>query len=65
MKEQHKIIALGLAACVIAALIIFAVVRHFTNKQEAEWCQEHGYGNYATKDGFCVGPGGKLIKIEE
>jgi hypothetical protein len=65
MREQHKIIALGLAACAIAALIIFAVVRHFTNKHEAEWCQEHGYGNYATKDGFCVGPGGKLIKIEE
>jgi hypothetical protein len=65
MKEQYKIILLGLAACGIAAVIIFAVVRYLTHKHEAEWCNEHGYGNYATKDGFCVGPGGKLIKIEE
>jgi hypothetical protein len=63
MTGQYKIILVGLVACAIAALIIFAFVRHQTYKQEAEWCQDHGYGNYATKDGFCVGPGGKLIKI--
>jgi len=33
------------------------------NKQDAEWCHENGYTNYATKDGFCIGAGGKLIKV--
>jgi hypothetical protein len=59
-----KIIVVGLAVCGIAALIIFAVVRYQNHKQQAEWCQDHGYGNYATKDGFCVGPGGKLVKVD-
>ena len=64
MKEQYKIILVGLAACAVLALIILAFVRYQTYKHEAAWCQDHGYGN-ETKDGFCVGPGGKLIKIEE
>jgi hypothetical protein len=33
------------------------------NKQDAEWCHENGYTNYATKDGFCVAASGKLIKV--
>src|SRR5262245_43233748 len=33
------------------------------NKQDAAWCHDHGYANYATKDGFCVGTDGKLIKV--
>jgi hypothetical protein len=33
------------------------------NKQDAAWCHDHGYANYATNDGFCVGAGGKLIKV--
>ena len=65
MKEQYKMIVAGLAACAILALIALVFVRYQTNKHEAQWCQDHGYGNYATKDGFCVGPGGKLIKIED
>src|SRR5262245_23539949 len=40
-----------------------AIIRHVNNKQDAAWCHDHGYANYATKDGFCVGAGGKLIKV--
>jgi hypothetical protein len=65
MKEQYKMIVAGLAACAILALIALVFVRYQTGRHEAQWCQDHGYGNYATKDGFCVGPGGKLIKIED
>jgi len=32
---------------------------------DVAWCHDHGYANYATKDGFCVGAGGKLFKIGE
>ena len=42
---------------------IFTFMSHQAHKQQTAWCQDHGYGNYATKDGFCVGAGGKLIKI--
>src|SRR5262245_7384990 len=40
-----------------------AIIRHVNNKQDAAWCHNHGYANYATKDGFCVGASGKLIKV--
>jgi hypothetical protein len=33
------------------------------NKQDAQWCHDHGYSNFATTDGFCVGAGGKLVKV--
>src|SRR5262245_13824308 len=31
--------------------------------QDAEWCHENGYTNYATKDGFCVGAGENSSKL--
>jgi hypothetical protein len=60
--KTKRLIATALIACV-AVLVAVAIIRHVNNKQDAEWCQEHGYTNYATKDGFCVGAGGKLIKV--
>src|SRR5262245_27332922 len=63
MKHRYWIILLGLAVCAIAVVSIFTFMRHQAHKQHTAWCQDHGYGNYATKDGFCVGPGGKLIRI--
>jgi hypothetical protein len=61
--KMKKLIAAALIACVAIVLVAVAIIRHVNNKQDAEWCHEHGYSNYATKDGFCVGAGGKLIKV--
>jgi hypothetical protein len=44
-------------------LVVAAVIRHESNKQDARWCHDHGYAHYATKDGFCVGASGKLTKV--
>jgi hypothetical protein len=57
-----KLIA-GLVVCATIVLVAVVIVRHVNNKQNAEWCRENGYTNYATNDGFCVGVGGKLIKV--
>jgi hypothetical protein len=48
---------------VTIVLVAGAVIRHVNNKQDAFWCLDHGYAKYATKDGFCVGAGGKLVKV--
>lgn len=63
MKDRYWIILLGLAVCAIAVVSIFTFRSHQAQKQQAAWCQDHGYANYATKDGFCVGPGGKLFRV--
>ena len=52
-----------LIACVTIVLVTVAIVRHMNHKQDVAWCYDHGYANYATTDGFCVGTGGRLIKI--
>ena len=52
-----------LIACVTIVLITVAIVRHVNHKQDVAWCYDHGYAYYATKDGFCVGARGKLIKV--
>ena len=59
---MKKLIA-GLIVCVAIVLVAVALIRHENNKQDAAWCQEHGYTNYAINDGFCVGAGGKLVKV--
>ena len=51
-----------LVVCVTIVLVAAAVFRH-SKKQDALWCHDHGYAHYATKDGFCVGTGGKLTKV--
>ena len=53
-----------LIVCVTIALVTVAIVRHMNHKQDVAWCYDHGYANYATTDGFCVGTGGRLIKID-
>jgi hypothetical protein len=58
-----KLIAVALIVCVATVLVAVAILRHVNNKQHAAWCRDHGYANYATKDGFCVGARGKLIKV--
>jgi hypothetical protein len=64
MKTKMKmLIAVALIVCATIAVVAVAIIRHVNNKQDAEWCHENGYTNYATKDGFCVGAGGKLIKV--
>jgi hypothetical protein len=47
----------------LAFVALTVLSRHVNKKQDAEWCHENGYTNYATKDGFCVGARGKLIKV--
>jgi DhnA family fructose-bisphosphate aldolase class Ia len=61
--EMKWLIAGALIGCAAVVLVAWMTIRHLNNKQEAEWCHEHGYTNYATKDGFCVGAGGKLIRV--
>jgi uncharacterized protein YsxB (DUF464 family) len=61
--EMKRLIAGALIVCAAVVLVAWMTIRHLNNKQEAEWCHEHGYTNYATKDGFCVGAGGKLIRV--
>jgi hypothetical protein len=58
-----KLIAGALVICLTIGVVTWATIRHVNNKQDAEWCHDNGYTNYATKDGFCVGAGGKLIKV--
>ncbi len=61
--KRKRLIAAALIVCATVVLIAVAIIRHVNNKQDAAWCHEHGYANYATKDGFCVGTGGKLTKV--
>jgi hypothetical protein len=61
--KMNRLIAGTLIVGVIILLITVAVSRHVDHKQLVAWCYDHGYANYATEDGFCVGAGGKLIKV--
>jgi hypothetical protein len=61
--KRKTLVAVALIICATTVLVVMAVVRHVNNKQNAAWCYAHGYANYATSDGFCVGAAGKLIKV--
>ena len=61
--KRKRVIAATLIVCATFVLVAVAIIRQVNNKQDAAWCHDHGYANYATRDGFCVGAGGKLIKI--
>ena len=61
--KRKRLIAVALIVCAIIVLVAVTIIRHVNNKQDAAWCYDHGYANYATNDGFCVGAGGKLIKV--
>ena len=50
------------AACVMAGLIGYYGLRAYSVRKVADWCASQGYSRYATTDGFCIGPGGKLIE---
>jgi hypothetical protein len=60
---MKRLLAGTLIACVTMVLVTVAIMRHVNYKHDVAWCYDHGYANYATKDGFCVGTGGKLIKV--
>ena len=60
---MKRLIAGALIVCVTIVLVGVAISRHVAHKQAVEWCHENGYANYATTDGFCVGAGGKLVKV--
>src|SRR5262245_28818867 len=60
-KMKRLIAALIVGATIV--LVTMAVIRHVNHKQHVAWCYDHGYANYATEDGFCVGARGKLIKV--
>jgi len=59
-----KVAVAGLIICVLVAVFFMVGIRMYNHKKAVEWCHEHGYGNYATSDGYCVGPGGKLIEAK-
>ena len=63
MVKMTKLITGALVVCATIVLVAWAIIRHVNHKQDVAWCYDHGYANYATKDGFCVGAGGKLIKV--
>ena len=60
---MKRLIAGALIVCVTIVLVGVVISRHVAHKQAVEWCHENGYANYATTDGFCVGAGGKLVKV--
>ena len=62
--KRTRLVAATLIVCATIVLIAVAIIRHVNNTQDAAWCRDHGYPNYATNDGFCVGAGGKLIKVD-
>jgi hypothetical protein len=53
-----------LAACVLAGFIGYYGLRAYSVRKVADWCASQGYSHYATTDGFCIGPGGKLIEAQ-
>ena len=61
--KMKRLIALVLIVCATIVLVAVAIIRHVNNKQDAAWCYDNGYANYATTDGFCIGARGKLIKV--
>jgi len=61
--KVKRLIAAVLIFCATIVVVTVAVIRHVNHKQHVAWCYDHGYANYATKDGFCVGARGKLIKV--
>jgi hypothetical protein len=61
--KRKRLIAVALIVCATIVLVAVTIIRHVKNKQDAAWCHDHGYANYATNDGFCVGAGGKLIEV--
>jgi hypothetical protein len=62
-SKMKKLIAGTLIVCTTIVLVAVVIIRHADHKQDVAWCYDHGYANYATTDGFCVGAGGKLIKV--
>jgi hypothetical protein len=60
---MKRLIAGALIVCATIILVTVATIRHVNHKQDVAWCYDHGYANYATEDGFCVGARGKLIKV--
>jgi hypothetical protein len=52
------------AACVMAGFIGYYGLRAYSVRKVADWCASQGYSHYATTDGFCIGPGGKLIEAQ-
>jgi hypothetical protein len=56
-RLQIRPIALALIVCTTIVVVAVAIIRHVNHKQDAAWCHDHGYANYATNDGFCVGAG--------
>jgi hypothetical protein len=61
--KMKRLIAGALIVGVTIVLVTVAVFRHVNHKQHVAWCYDHGYANYATEDGFCVGARGKLVKV--
>jgi hypothetical protein len=61
--KKNWLMVIALVVCATIVLVAVAITRHLNNKEDAAWCYDHGYANYATQDGFCVGAGGKLIKV--
>jgi hypothetical protein len=52
------------AACVMAGFIGYYGFRAYSVRKLADWCASQGYPHYATTDGFCVGPDGKLVEAQ-
>ena len=44
---MKKLIAGALVVCALIVLVAWTISRYVNNKQDAEWCHENGYTNYA------------------
>jgi hypothetical protein len=57
-------VVIVVAACVMVGFIGYYGLRAYSVRKVADWCASQGYPHYATTDGFCIGPDGKLIETQ-
>ena len=60
---MKTLIAVALIPCAAIVLVAVAIIRHANNEQAALWRTITDTQTNATEDGFCVGAGGKLVKV--
>jgi hypothetical protein len=59
-----RVVLIVAAACMIVGFIGYYALRAYSVRRVADWCASQGYSHYATNDGFCIGPSGKLVEAQ-
>jgi hypothetical protein len=54
------------AGAIVGLIVIVVVVLHVRKVHELrQWCHDHGYTYYVTRDDYCVDLKGSLVKAGE